>query len=138
MIRTSLMAVGAAGGGGSEAAPGNVGGGDGEGCNTEAIVSAIRDEFFRRYMETDSRPLTPTPTLVSAPIALNGRANYQENFPTICNPRERITLILDLRANPHSQQVVGNRYTSFRSIRMAIDANVFSSSVVCDKSDILL
>ncbi|XP_014478936.1 PREDICTED: uncharacterized protein LOC106746654 [Dinoponera quadriceps] len=90
MIRTSLMAGG--GGGGGEVA-GNVGGGDG--CNTEA--TAVPEELFRKYTETDSRPPTPAPTLASGP-ALTNRAATQEDLPATCNPRERTTLVLDLRA----------------------------------------
>ncbi|XP_011332827.2 uncharacterized protein LOC105276697 [Ooceraea biroi] len=102
MIRSSLLAVGA-GGGGSDTAAGNANDG-GEGYNTEATVSAVPEEFFRKYTETDSRPLTPAPTLASGPTALTGRTS-QEHLPATCNPRERTTLILDLRANPYSQQV---------------------------------
>lgn len=104
MIRTSLMAV-TGGGGGGEAA-GNVGGGDG--CNIEATT--VPEELFRKYTETDSRPPTPAPTLASGP-ALTNRATTQEDLPATCNPRERTTLVLDLRAakNSQQQQVVGRR-----------------------------
>lgn len=108
MIRTSLLAVGA-GGGGGEAVAGNVGGGGGDGYNAELTASAVPEELFRKYTETDSRPLTPAPTLASGPTALTGRA-VQEALPATCNPRERTTLVLDLRANSQNQQVVGVRY----------------------------
>lgn len=99
MIRTSLMAVA-----GGEAA-GNVGGGDG--CNIEA--TAVPEELFRKYTETDSRPPTPAPTLASGPVLTN-RAATQEDLPATCNPRERTTLVLDLRAaNSQHHQVVGSR-----------------------------
>lgn len=109
MIRTSLLAVGA-GGGGGEVAAGNVGGGGGggDGYNAEMTASAVPEELFRKYTETDSRPLTPAPTLASGPTALNGRA-AQEDLPTTCNPRERTTLVLDLRTSSQNQQVVGVR-----------------------------
>jgi len=108
MIRTSLLAVGA-GGGGGEAAAGNVGGGGGDGYNAELTASAVPEELFRKYTETDSRPLTPAPTLASGPTALTGRA-VQEDLPATCNPRERTTLVLDLRASSQNQQVVGVKY----------------------------
>ncbi|XP_018053999.1 PREDICTED: uncharacterized protein LOC108690954 [Atta colombica] len=100
MIRTSLLAVGA--GGGGETAAGNVGGGD-DGYNTEMTASAVPEELFRKYTETDSRPLTPAPTLASGPTALTGRA-AQEDLPATCNPRERTTLVLDLRTTSQNQQ----------------------------------
>jgi len=106
MIRTSLLAVGA--GGGGETAAGNVGGG-GDGYNTEMTASAVPEELFRKYTETDSRPLTPAPTLASGPTALTGRAAH-EDLPTTCNPRERTTLVLDLRTTSQNQQVVGVKY----------------------------
>ncbi|EGI57881.1 PREDICTED: uncharacterized protein LOC105153410 [Acromyrmex echinatior] len=100
MIRASLLAVGA-GGGGGETAAGNVGSGDG--YNTEMTASAVPEELFRKYTETDSRPLTPAPTLASGPTALTGRA-AQEDLPATCNPRERTTLVLDLRTSSQNQQ----------------------------------
>lgn len=106
MIRTSLLAMGAGGGVGEA---GNVGGNSGgDGCNTEVTASAVPEELFRKYTETDSRPLTPTPTLASGPTALTNRA-IQEDLPAPCNPRERTTLVLDLRTNSQNQQVVGIR-----------------------------
>jgi len=108
MIRTSLLAVGA-GGGGGEAVAGNVGGGGGDGYNVEMTASAVPEELFRKYTETDSRPLTPAPTLASGATALTGRAAL-EDLPATCNPRERTTLVLDLRTSSQNQQVVGVRY----------------------------
>ncbi|XP_018318377.1 uncharacterized protein [Mycetomoellerius zeteki] len=102
MIRTSLLAV-SAGGGGGENAAGNAGGGGGDGYNAEMSASAVPEELFRKYTETDSRPLTPAPTLASGPTALTGRA-AQEDFPVTCNPRERTTLVLDLRTSSQNQQ----------------------------------
>ncbi|XP_018349258.1 PREDICTED: uncharacterized protein LOC108752723 [Trachymyrmex septentrionalis] len=101
MIRTSLLAMGA-GGGGGETAAGNVGGG-GDGYNTEVTAPAVPEELFRKYTETDSRPLTPAPTLASGPTTLTDRA-AQEDLPATCNPRERTTLVLDLRTSSQNQQ----------------------------------
>ncbi|XP_015603078.1 uncharacterized protein LOC107271506 [Cephus cinctus] len=93
MIRATLLAgaggVDAAGTGG----PGNVAGG------TEA--TAVPEELFRKYTETDSRPLTPAPTLASGP-ALTCRPTPET--PATCNPRERTTLVLDLRTNSQDQE----------------------------------
>ncbi|XP_077263762.1 uncharacterized protein LOC143898277 [Temnothorax americanus] len=111
MIRTSLLAVGA-GGGGGEATAGNVGGGggDGDGYNAEMTASAVPEELFRKYTETDSRPLTPAPTLASGPTALTGRP-AQEDLPVTCNPRERTTLVLDLRTSSQNQQVENETFS---------------------------
>lgn len=111
MIRTSLLAVGA-GGNRSEMMAGNVGGDIGDDYNTEMIASAVPEELFRKYTETDSRPLTPAPTLASGPTALTSHAT-QEDLPVTCNPRERTTLVLDLRTNSQNQQVVGIQYIIF-------------------------
>ncbi|XP_020287121.1 uncharacterized protein LOC109856364 [Pseudomyrmex gracilis] len=98
MIRTSLLAAGTTGdGGGGETAAG------GNSCTAEMSASAVPEELFRKYTETDSRPFTPAPTLASGPTALTGRAT-QEDLPVTCNPRERTTLVLDLRANSRNQQ----------------------------------
>ncbi|XP_071564290.1 uncharacterized protein [Temnothorax nylanderi] len=115
MIRTSLLAVGA-GGGGGEATAGNVGGGGGggggggDGYNAEMTASAVPEELFRKYTETDSRPLTPAPTLASGPTALTGRP-AQEDLPVTCNPRERTTLVLDLRTSSQNQQVENETFS---------------------------
>lgn len=106
MIRTSLLAVT----GGKDEEAGNVGGNSG--CNV-AETTIVPEELFRKYTETDSRPPTPAPTLASGP-ALTNRAVAQEDLPAICNPRERTTLILDLRANSQQLQVVSRREISDR------------------------
>ncbi|CAK9795841.1 hypothetical protein ANTQUA_LOCUS512 [Anthophora quadrimaculata] len=64
-------------------------------------AATVPEELFRKYTETDSRPLTPTPTLASGATLTNRPA--QEEFPVNCNPRERTTLVLDLRANSKKQ-----------------------------------
>ncbi|XP_032683988.1 uncharacterized protein LOC116850147 [Odontomachus brunneus] len=115
MIRTSLMAIAGGGGGsggGGEAA-GNVGGGDG--CNIEATT--VPEELFRKYTETDSRPPTPAPTLASGP-ALTNRATTQEDLPATCNPRERTTLVLDLRAANSQQQQVESETFSWHALTL--------------------
>ncbi|KAM0734896.1 hypothetical protein ACS0PU_011009 [Formica fusca] len=109
MIRTSLLAVGA-GGNRGEIMAGNVGGDIGDGYNTEMIASAVPEELFRKYTETDSRPLTPAPTLASGPTALTSHAT-QEDLPVTCNPRERTTLVLDLRTNSQNQQVENETFS---------------------------
>ncbi|XP_074105861.1 uncharacterized protein LOC141531763 [Cotesia typhae] len=62
--------------------------------------TAVPEELFRKYTETDSRPLTPTPTLASGP--LTAHQNHPDNLVP-CNPRERTTLILDLRTASQEQ-----------------------------------
>lgn len=69
---------------------------------------AVPEELFRRYTDTDSRPLTPAPTLAS--IMTRGslrRCVTPDPIPThILNPtRERTILLLDLRRS-HSQDVL--------------------------------
>ncbi|XP_031843917.2 uncharacterized protein LOC116431927 isoform X2 [Nomia melanderi] len=69
-----------------------------EGFNVD--TAAVPEELFRKYTETDSRPLTPAPTLASGPALTN---RPQDDLPATCNPQERTTLILDLRANSKKQ-----------------------------------
>ncbi|OAD55044.1 hypothetical protein WN48_05617, partial [Eufriesea mexicana] len=75
------------------------------GCNTgiEIINEAatVPEELFRKYTETDSRPLSPALTLANGP-ALTNRPT-QEEFPVTCKQRQRTTLILDLRTNSRKQ-----------------------------------
>ncbi|KAI4499525.1 hypothetical protein M0802_005421 [Mischocyttarus mexicanus] len=65
----------------------------------------VPEELFRKYTETDSRPPTPTPTLASVQAATAMSSRPLQNAPPaiIYNPRERTTLVLDLRTNsqPH-------------------------------------
>uniref|UniRef100_A0A336LZR8 CSON012860 protein n=1 Tax=Culicoides sonorensis TaxID=179676 RepID=A0A336LZR8_CULSO len=70
----------------------------------------VPEEFFRRYTDTDSRPLTPTPTMVSGKTRTNQGANSTFNRrcvtpePVSSHVKERKQLILDLRRS-HSQDV---------------------------------
>ncbi|XP_034943507.1 uncharacterized protein [Chelonus insularis] len=64
-------------------------------------TTTVPEELFRKYTETDSRPLTPTPTLASGTIAIH--QNPCDQIPIPCNPRERTTLILDLRTASQEQ-----------------------------------
>lgn len=81
----------------------DVGGNIGATGEVNADTTTVPEELFRKYTETDSRPLTPAPTLASGP-ALTSRPN-QDEYPVTCNPRERTTLVLDLRANSKKQMV---------------------------------
>ncbi|XP_063984096.1 uncharacterized protein LOC135166069 [Diachasmimorpha longicaudata] len=65
-------------------------------------TTTVPEELFRKYTETDSRPLTPTPTLASGPLTAH-RSTHDEG-PAPCNPRERTTLILDLRTASQEQE----------------------------------
>lgn len=76
---------------------------------------AVPEELFRRYTDTDSRPLTPTPTLAS--VMTKGsvrRCVTPDPIPThILNPtRERTLLVLDLRRS-HSQDTLSWQGLSF-------------------------
>ncbi|CAK1551278.1 unnamed protein product [Leptosia nina] len=59
----------------------------------------VTEDMFRRYAETDSRPLTPAPTLAS------GKSRGSRRCLTPDQPREKTTIILDLRRS-HSQETL--------------------------------
>ncbi|XP_017875935.1 uncharacterized protein LOC108622521 [Ceratina calcarata] len=63
--------------------------------------ATVPEELFRKYTETDSRPLTPAPTLASG-SALTSRL-VQDEYPMARDLRERPTLVLDLRTNLQKQ-----------------------------------
>lgn len=63
-------------------------------------TTTVPEELFRKYTETDSRPITPTPTLASGLGTLNIDNHDDHN---ITNLREKTTLILDLRAESQEQ-----------------------------------
>ncbi|XP_057321004.1 uncharacterized protein LOC130664863 isoform X2 [Microplitis mediator] len=68
---------------------------------TTTTTTTVPEELFRKYTETDSRPLTPTPTLASGPLTAHQTQSDLNLVP--CNPRERTTLILDLRTASQEQ-----------------------------------
>ena len=110
MIRATLLAgAGADGLGNPEGFTGNP---------EQGTTTMVPEELFRKYTETDSRPLTPAPTLASGPLA--STRHGQEDSPARCNPRERTTLVLDLRTN--SQEVynqvssqINNKVKNFKN-----------------------
>ncbi|XP_013170303.1 PREDICTED: uncharacterized protein LOC106119717 isoform X1 [Papilio xuthus] len=59
----------------------------------------VTEDMFRRYTETDSRPLTPAPTLAS------GKSRGSRRCLTPDQPRQRTTIVLDLRRS-HSQETL--------------------------------
>ncbi|KAK5641731.1 hypothetical protein RI129_010278 [Pyrocoelia pectoralis] len=66
-------------------------------------IGSVPEELFRRYTETDSRPLTPAPTLVSAHTRASGSRRCVTPDPMLnTDVREKTQLILDLRRS-HSQ-----------------------------------
>lgn len=71
----------------------------------------VPEEFFRRYTDTDSRPLTPTPTVCSGRTrtsAGNSVFNTRRCVtpePPSSHTKERKQLILDLRRS-HSQETL--------------------------------
>ncbi|XP_077298942.1 uncharacterized protein LOC143920105 [Arctopsyche grandis] len=65
-------------------------------------VDFVPEELFRRYTETDSRPLTPAPTLASAV----SRSSIKRRCLTPDHPpAPKQTLVLDLRRS-HSQETL--------------------------------
>ncbi|KAK4873631.1 hypothetical protein RN001_012991 [Aquatica leii] len=67
-------------------------------------IDNVPEELFRRYTETDSRPLTPAPTLVSAHTRASGSRRCVTPDPMLnADVREKTQLILDLRRS-HSQE----------------------------------
>ncbi|CAH2048791.1 unnamed protein product, partial [Iphiclides podalirius] len=59
----------------------------------------VTEDMFRRYTETDSRPLTPAPTLAS------GKSRGSRRCLTPDQPRQKTTIVLDLRRS-HSQETL--------------------------------
>ncbi|KAH0811587.1 hypothetical protein GEV33_011196 [Tenebrio molitor] len=71
--------------------------------NQIKTLDSVPEELFRRYTETDSRPLTPAPTLASAATRASGSRRCVTPDPLPTNQiREKTLLILDLRRS-HSQ-----------------------------------
>nr|CAH7753701.1 unnamed protein product [Callosobruchus chinensis] len=69
-------------------------------------VESVPEELFRRYTETDSRPLTPAPTLASGATRASGsRRCVTPDLIPIEQIREKTLLILDLRRS-HSQETL--------------------------------
>lgn len=67
--------------------------------DTPRQVESVPEELFRRYTDTDSRPLTPAPTLASA-------ATHASGSRRCFTPELRKTqLVLDLRRS-HSQETI--------------------------------
>ncbi|XP_053670275.1 uncharacterized protein LOC128720621 [Anopheles nili] len=70
----------------------------------------VPEEFFRRYTDTDSRPLTPTPTVASGRTRASVGGSHLTRRcvtpePQTANGQERKQLILDLRRS-HSQETL--------------------------------
>lgn len=63
--------------------------------------SDLPEEFFRRYTDTDSRPLTPTPTVISGRTRASLGSHFNRRCvtpePQTTTGKERKQLILDLR-----------------------------------------
>ncbi|XP_044758948.1 uncharacterized protein LOC123316787 [Coccinella septempunctata] len=76
------------------------------------VIEAIPEELFRRYTETDSRPLTPAPTLSSSATRASGsRRCFTPDPIPISTVKEKTMLVLDLRRS-HSQDLIcgGNAF----------------------------
>ncbi|XP_046966351.1 uncharacterized protein LOC124534493 [Vanessa cardui] len=59
----------------------------------------VTEDMFRRYTETDSRPLTPAPTLAS------GKSRGSRRCLTPDQPHQKTAIVLDLRRS-HSQETL--------------------------------
>ncbi|KAF7282148.1 hypothetical protein GWI33_003114 [Rhynchophorus ferrugineus] len=71
--------------------------------NFGSQVESVPEELFRRYTETDSRPLTPAPTLASA--ATRASATRRCVTPEAGPRNGKARLVLDLRRT-HSQETI--------------------------------
>ncbi|XP_025831846.1 uncharacterized protein LOC108732558 [Agrilus planipennis] len=72
----------------------------------KTTIDSVPEELFRRYTDTDSRPLTPAPTLASAYTRASGSRRCITPDPTFnAEIKEKTMLILDLRRS-HSQETL--------------------------------
>uniref|UniRef100_A0A182XFR0 Uncharacterized protein n=1 Tax=Anopheles quadriannulatus TaxID=34691 RepID=A0A182XFR0_ANOQN len=119
----NLHGHGAGGGGGGGGGPTTMAAVDGGGARAEAdgrtrppgadgteLPDHVPEEFFRRYTDTDSRPLTPTPTVASGRTRASVGGSHLARRcvtpePQTANGQERKQLILDLRRS-HSQETL--------------------------------
>lgn len=70
-----------------------------EGSNIKIVLFEFNETLCFRYTETDSRPLTPAPTITSNHTRNSGSRRCVTPNPEMC---EKKRLILDLRRS-HSQ-----------------------------------
>ncbi|EAA00446.5 AGAP012002-PA, partial [Anopheles gambiae str. PEST] len=80
------------------------------GADGTELPDHVPEEFFRRYTDTDSRPLTPTPTVASGRTRASVGGSHLARRcvtpePQTANGQERKQLILDLRRS-HSQETL--------------------------------
>ncbi|XP_066138711.1 uncharacterized protein [Euwallacea fornicatus] len=66
-------------------------------------IDSVPEELFRRYTDTDSRPLTPAPTLASGATRASGSRRCVT--PEAGGVRPKAQLVLDLRRT-HSQETI--------------------------------
>ncbi|XP_050296672.1 uncharacterized protein LOC126736387 [Anthonomus grandis grandis] len=71
--------------------------------NLMSQIESVPEELFRRYTETDSRPLTPAPTLASAATRASGSRRCVTPEASRMHPKAQ--LVLDLRRT-HSQETI--------------------------------
>ncbi len=75
------------------------------------LADHVPEEFFRRYTDTDSRPLTPTPTVASGRTRTSAIGSHMNRRCVTPEPvsshveKERKQIILDLRRS-HSQETL--------------------------------
>ncbi|GJQ80920.1 hypothetical protein Trydic_g4737 [Trypoxylus dichotomus] len=74
--------------------------------NTSDNMDSVPEGLFRRYTETDSRPLTPAPTIASTYTRASASRRCVTPDPVITAQfKEKTRLILDLRRS-HSQETL--------------------------------
>lgn len=75
------------------------------------ISEHIPEEFFRRFTDTDSRPMTPTPSVISGRTRISTASQLQATRrcvtpePSFSFQKERKQIIVDLRRS-HSQETL--------------------------------
>ncbi|XP_073956311.1 uncharacterized protein isoform X2 [Choristoneura fumiferana] len=79
----------------------------------------VTEDMFRRYTETDSRPLTPAPTLAS------GKSRGSRRCLTPDQPHQRTTIVLDLRRS-HSQETL--YYHGYTTSDMTVGHNTSATN----------
>lgn len=75
------------------------------GRTTDEGDDIVPEALFRHYTETDSRPITPTPTLASVMTRIPHGRRCVTPDPVPVPMQERTLLVLDLRRS-HSQETL--------------------------------
>nr|ACZ26276.1 hypothetical protein [Mayetiola destructor] len=111
--------------------------GNDENCeliHSNQIVDSAKDQFYQHYAGSDSRPLTPTPTVISNRTRFYARRCHTPDPVHTC-ATERKQLVLDLRRS-HSQETVYCNASSELSFYVGGDSSVITSKI--DKPTIII